>query len=253
MRSLKIFTVLHTSPHHAHYSGYSKFLSYIKDMSLVLPKAKAPYSFAKYYVSNFCKNIGSYDTNSFYKDIELIKQLFKINKNLSVVHYLNGERDIKLAINLFQNKKTKLQPELDALKSKKIMLTMQLETMEPQLQATAEILSGIDISITENSSEINIIKEKVEILKIKKQSLEERINLNNQKITKARSLMQNEYKPIMDFENVKNQVFALEMTIENLNKQIDDMDSDVASSEGKLNRFERACRREPACKDALNL
>ena len=107
MRSLKIFTVLHTSPHHAHYSGYSKFLSYIKDMSLVLPKAKTPYNFAKYYVSNFCKNIGSYDTNSFYKDIELIKQLFKINKNLSVVHYLNGERDIKLAINLFQNKKTK--------------------------------------------------------------------------------------------------------------------------------------------------
>ena len=43
-----------------------------------------------------------------------------------------------------QNKKTKLQPELDALKSKKIMLIMQLETMEPQLQATAEILSGID-------------------------------------------------------------------------------------------------------------
>ena len=79
MRSLKIFTVLHTSPHHAHYSGYSKFLSYIKDMSLVLPKAKTPYNFAKYYVSNFCKNIGSYDTNSFYKDIELIKQLFKIN------------------------------------------------------------------------------------------------------------------------------------------------------------------------------
>ena len=107
MRSLKIFTVLHTSPHHAHYSGYSKFLSYIKDMSLVLPKAKTPYNFAKYYVSNFCKNIGSYDTNSFYKDIELILKLLKVNKNLSVVHYLNGERDIKLAINLFQNKKTK--------------------------------------------------------------------------------------------------------------------------------------------------
>lgn len=133
------------------------------------------------------------------------------------------------------------------------MLTMQLETMEPQLQATAEILSGIDISITKNSSAINDVKENVEILKVKKQSLEDRINLNNQRITKARSLMQNDYKPIADFENVKNQVFALEMTIENLNKQIDDMDSDVASSEGKLNRFERACRREPACKEALNL
>ena len=152
-----------------------------------------------------------------------------------------------------QSKKSKLQPELNNLKSKKIMLTMQLETMEPQLQATAEILSGIDISITKNSSAINDVKENVEILKVKKQSLEDRINLNNQRITKARSLMQNDYKPIADFENVKNQVFALEMTIENLNKQIDDMDSDVASSEGKLNRFERACRREPACKEALNL
>ena len=35
--------------------------------------------------------------------------------------------------------------------------------------------------------------------------------------------MQNDYKPITDFENVKNQVFALEMAIENLNKQIEDM------------------------------
>ena len=180
--------------------------------------------------------------------------LLQINENETILENLKkNQSNTTYGLAEIQSKKSKLQPELNNLKSKKIMLTMQLETMEPQLQATAEILSGIDISITENSSEINIIKDKVEILKIKKQSLEERINLNNQKITKARSLMQNEYKPIMDFENVKNQVFALEMTIENLNKQIDNMDSDVASSEGKLNRFERACRREPACKDALNL
>tara|TARA_B110000027_G_scaffold124275_1_gene140760 strand:- start:1472 stop:2503 length:1032 start_codon:yes stop_codon:yes gene_type:complete len=107
MRSLKIFTVLHTSPHHANYSGYSKFLSYISGISLILPKARVPYGLAKYYVSNFCKHIGSYDTNSFYKDIELIKQLLKGIKTQSIVHYLNGERDVKLAINLFQNKKTK--------------------------------------------------------------------------------------------------------------------------------------------------
>ena len=107
MRSLKIFTVLHTSPHHANYSGYSKFLSYISGISLILPKARVPYGLAKYYVSNFCKHIGSYDTNSFYKDIELILQLLKGIKTQSIVHYLNGERDVKLAINLFQNKKTK--------------------------------------------------------------------------------------------------------------------------------------------------
>ena len=107
MRSLKIFTVLHTSPHHANYSGYSKFLNYVKDKALILPKARIPYALAKYYVTNFCKHIGSYDTNSFYKDIELILQLLKGIKTQSIVHYLNGDRDVKLAINLFQNKKTK--------------------------------------------------------------------------------------------------------------------------------------------------
>jgi len=180
--------------------------------------------------------------------------LLQINENETILENLKkNQSNTTYGLAEIQSKKSKLQPELNNLKSKKIMLTMQLETMEPQLQATAEILSGIDISITKNSSAINDVKENVEILKVKKQSLEDRINLNNQRITKARSLMQNDYKPIADFENVKNQVFALEMTIENLNKQIDDMDSDVASSEGKLNRFERACRREPACKEALNL
>lgn len=180
--------------------------------------------------------------------------LLQINENETILENLKkNQSNTTYGLAEIQSKKSKLQLELNNLKSKKIMLTMQLETMEPQLQATAEILSGIDISITKNSSAINGVKENVEILKVKKQSLEDRINLNNQRITKARSLMQNDYKPIADFENVKNQVFALEMTIENLNKQIDDMDSDVASSEGKLNRFERACRREPACKEALNL
>ena len=180
--------------------------------------------------------------------------LLQINENETILENLKkNQSNTTYGLAEIQSKKSKLQPELNNLKSKKIMLTMQLETMEPQLQATAEILSGIDISITKNSSAINDVKENVEILKVKKKSLEDRINLNNQRITKARSLMQNDYKPITDFENVKNQVFALEMTIENLNKQIDDMDSDVASSEGKLNRFERACRREPACKKALNL
>jgi chromosome segregation ATPase len=180
--------------------------------------------------------------------------LLQINENETILENLKkNQSNTTYGLAEIQSKKSKLQLELNNLKSKKIMLTMQLETMEPQLQATAEILSGIDISITKNSSAINDVKENVEILKVKKQSLEDRINLNNQRITKARSLMQNDYKPIADFENVKNQVFALEMTIENLNKQIDDMDSDVASSEGKLNRFERACRREPACKEALNL
>lgn len=191
-----------------------------------------------------------------FNDIQENQKIFllQINENETILENLKkNQSNTTYGLAEIQSKKSKLQSELNNLKSKKIMLTMQLETIEPQLQATAEILSGIDISITKNSSAINDVKENVEILKVKKKSLEDRINLNNQRITKARSLMQNDYKPITDFENVKNQVFALEMTIENLNKQIDDMDSDVASSEGKLNRFERACRREPACKKALNL
>ena len=62
-----------------------------------------------------------------------------------------------------------------------------------------------------------------------------------------------EFKPLLEFQNVSNQVFALELTIDGLDKEIDNLDMRAAGAEGKLNRFIRACKRKPACKSALSL
>ena len=84
-------------------------------------------------------------------------------------------------------------------------------------------------------------------------SLQKRVDEANQNITAIRSQMSNEFKPLLEFQNVSNQVFALELTIDGLDKEIDNLDMRASGAEGKLNRFIRACKREPACKSALNL
>jgi hypothetical protein len=48
-------------------------------------------------------------------------------------------------------------------------------------------------------------------------------------------------------------VFALELTIKGLDNEIENLDMRAAGAEGKMNRFIRACKREPACKNALSL
>ena len=65
--------------------------------------------------------------------------------------------------------------------------------------------------------------------------------------------MGSDYKLLLDYQNINNQVVALELTIEGLDKEIDNLDMHSAGAEGKLNRFIRACKRKPACKSALNL
>ena len=84
-------------------------------------------------------------------------------------------------------------------------------------------------------------------------ALQKRVDAANQDITDIRSQMSSKFKPLLEFQNVSNQVFALELTIDGLDKEIDNLDMRAAGAEGKLNRFIRACKREPACKSALNL
>ena len=84
-------------------------------------------------------------------------------------------------------------------------------------------------------------------------ALQKRVDAANQDITDIRSQMSSKFKPVLEFQNVSNQVFALELTIDGLDKEIDNLDMRAAGAEGKLNRFIRACKREPACKSALNL
>ena len=83
--------------------------------------------------------------------------------------------------------------------------------------------------------------------------LKARVGEANQNITVVTSQVMSEFKPLLEFQNVNNQLFALELTIDSLDKEIDNLDARAAGAEGKLNRFIRACKRKPACKDALNL
>jgi len=105
MRNLKIVAVYHKSPHHAGYSGYGKFLAYIKNKVVIFSKAILPYFLAKKIAKKIGENLGNYDTFSFYKDLQVIVYIIKNWNSSIVVHYLNGERDIRLAIGLFSNKK----------------------------------------------------------------------------------------------------------------------------------------------------
>jgi len=104
---------------------------------------------------------------------------------------------------------------------------------------TIKLISGLDAKIVQDQKQV--------------ETLQVRIDAANQSITDIRAKMANEYKPLLEYQNINNQVFALELTIEGLDKEIDNLDVRSTGAEGKLNRFIRACKREPACKAALSL
>ena len=56
-----------------------------------------------------------------------------------------------------------------------------------------------------------------------------------------------------DADILEIQIFALQRTIEEGAEEIDDLSDAEAAADGRLQRFLRACKREPDCKDALNL
>ena len=108
MQNLKIFSVVHQSTHHSVFSGYIKFLDYLKNVTLILPKPFFSHFLAKKIAKKIGKGLGNYDTTSFLKEIQLIYNLLINFNKKKVVHYLNGERDINFAVRLFsKNKSTK--------------------------------------------------------------------------------------------------------------------------------------------------
>jgi len=96
---LNKFIVHHRSSHHAQNSGYARLLDFIEATQVPSGKKVLPYRLAKLISSTVKQTTGLYDTNSVLKDVELY-QILKKRKNLhNVVHYLNGERDVRYAIN----------------------------------------------------------------------------------------------------------------------------------------------------------
>lgn len=101
---MKKIIIHHRSSHHAQNSGYGQLSEYLDGEKLPYLDSKFPYKLAKACSSLFKKGAGTYDTTSLIKDYELCKRIL-LEKEEGIVHYLNGERDIRLAIQLNKIKK----------------------------------------------------------------------------------------------------------------------------------------------------
>lgn len=101
---MKKIIIHHRSSHHAENSGYGKLADYLDGEVLPYLDSKFPYKLAKYCSGFFKKGKGTYDTMSVIKDYELCKRILN-NRENGIVHYLNGERDIRLGIQLNHFKK----------------------------------------------------------------------------------------------------------------------------------------------------
>ena len=152
-----------------------------------------------------------------------------------------------------QIEKNRLLPILQSLQSQETVLSTNLERMLPQAQATQAIVDQLQASVEQKTEQAASLDSQIENGSSLVAELEARIDAANQAITSIRNKMTTEYKPKSELENISNQVFALELTIGGLDKEIDNLDMRLVGAEGKLNRFIRACRREPACKAALSL
>lgn len=100
------FIVHHRSFHHASYSGYARLIDFIDDAKVIEGEDQIPYRLAKLVGDLSNQKAGMYNSQSVQKEIDLYKQI----KNLpetenSIVHYLNGERDIRylLKFNKYKN------------------------------------------------------------------------------------------------------------------------------------------------------
>ncbi len=91
---MNIFIVHHRSTHHAKHSGYAKLIDYV-DATVIYPSNTFPYRLAKFISTLYSQKKGIFDTSSVLKFWNLYKAL-SIHRNAhNIVHYLNGERDVR--------------------------------------------------------------------------------------------------------------------------------------------------------------
>jgi chromosome segregation ATPase len=152
-----------------------------------------------------------------------------------------------------QIEKTRLSPILQDLRLQETLLASELQRILPQAEATESIVNQLAGNVAEKTDQIASLDSQIAVDTESAAVLQKRVDYANQDITAIRSQISIEFKPLLEFQNVSNQVFALELTIDGLDKEIDNLDMRAAGAEGKLNRFIRACKRKPACKSALNL
>ena len=91
---MNVFLVHHRSKHHAANSGYGRLADYM-DAQVVCGKVRFPYRLAKYLAGLHSKKKGDYNAGSVLKALELYRLLLKHKEEQNIVHFLNGERDIR--------------------------------------------------------------------------------------------------------------------------------------------------------------
>jgi chromosome segregation ATPase len=152
-----------------------------------------------------------------------------------------------------QIEKNRLSPIFQDLTLQETILSAELQRLIPQSEATQSVVDQLSFNVSEKTDQIIQLDSQIMIDTESVASLQKRVDGANQNITSIRSQMSNGFKPLLEFQNVSNQVFALELIIDGLDNAIDNLDMRASGAEGKLNRFIRACKRDPACKSALNL
>lgn len=88
------YLIHHRSPHHANNSGYGRLMDYI-DAHVVYGNTKFPFRIAKILAGFHSQSMGNYNVGSVLKAIELYQLLQKNKGQKSIVHFLNGERDVR--------------------------------------------------------------------------------------------------------------------------------------------------------------
>ncbi|MCB0456062.1 MAG: hypothetical protein KDC62_11805, partial [Aequorivita sp.] len=91
---MNIYLVHHRSPHHANNSGYGRLMDYL-DAKVVYGTTKFPFRIAKIVAGFHSQKTGNYNVGSVLKAIELYQLLKKHKGQKNIVHFLNGERDIR--------------------------------------------------------------------------------------------------------------------------------------------------------------
>lgn len=104
---MRRFFIHHRSSHHAKNSGYSRLLDYFPDAHIIYGKENMPYKLAKIISKASSSQAGLYDSSSVMKDYELLKNLRTDKTEAKIVHYLNGERDIRYNLKYNTSKQTK--------------------------------------------------------------------------------------------------------------------------------------------------
>ena len=98
----KIF-IHHRSGHHSSHSGYAKLLDYMEAKIVDGLKTSIPYKLSKFISVKISATAGNYDSQSFNKEVELFKSLKNSSQEKSIVHYLNGERDVRYNLQFKKN------------------------------------------------------------------------------------------------------------------------------------------------------